>query len=78
MSIENKTKNTTKTVVVCGGSKGGVGKSLCAGSLTDYLLEAKRSVALVDCDKANPDAMIWCGALPANCHFKIPLDRRSA
>lgn len=73
MNKEDKTKNKSKTVVLCCGSKGGVGKSLCAGSLTDCLLEAKRSVALVDCDKANADAALWSGKLPANLHLIVPL-----
>lgn len=72
---ENDTtkKTTTKTVVFCGGSKGGIGKSLMAGSMTDCLLEHKIDVALIDADKANPDAALWCGPLSKERHFKIPL-----
>ena len=42
MNENNSTENekNAKTIVFCGGSKGGVGTSLSAGSLTDCLLEA--------------------------------------
>lgn len=69
--IMSEKKN--KTVVLCGGSKGGIGKSMCAGSLVDCLLEKKVDAALIDCDKANPDAALWCGELPKNRYFRVPL-----
>ena len=62
---ESKEKSVQKTVIYCGGSKGGCGKSLAAGSITDVLLEAGKQVTLLDCDKANADAKLWCGS-PAN------------
>ena len=40
-----------------GGSKGGVGKSMMAVALIDYLLESGQKVVLVECDTSNPD--VW-------------------
>ena len=40
-----------------GGSKGGVGKSMMAVALIDYLLECGQKVVLVECDTSNPD--VW-------------------
>ena len=42
-------------VYYVGGSKGGVGKSLFAFALVDYLLERGQNVLLVDMDTDNPD-----------------------
>ena len=43
------------SIYYIGGSKGGVGKSLFAFALTDYLLNKNRNVLLVDTDTDNPD-----------------------
>lgn len=40
-----------------GGSKGGVGKSMMAVALIDYLLDSGQKVVLVECDTSNPD--VW-------------------
>lgn len=40
---------------VCGGDKGGVGKTCCAISLTESLLAAGQQPSLFDCDPVNPD-----------------------
>jgi hypothetical protein len=47
--------NGNTTIHYIGGSKGGVGKSLFSFALTDYLLNQKRNVLLVDTDTDNPD-----------------------
>ena len=63
MSTGNN-QNATKTIIICSGSKGGVGKSLLAGSLCDAFLDAKKDFTLIDCDAANADAVMWCGSIP--------------
>lgn len=47
--------NSNPQVYYVGGSKGGVGKSLCTFALADYLLNQERNVLLVDTDTDNPD-----------------------
>lgn len=42
-------------IVLVGGSKGGVGKSMVSISLIDHYLEKGRPVALVETDTSNPD-----------------------
>jgi hypothetical protein len=46
-----------RRVYVVGNDKGGVGKSLCAMALLDYLLQQGEKPFLVECDTANPD--VW-------------------
>lgn len=66
-----------KTLVICCGSKGGVGKSLLAGSLCDALIASSADVTLIDCDPANPDAVLWSGQPPAPKnsarYLKVPI-----
>jgi CobQ/CobB/MinD/ParA nucleotide binding domain len=51
-------KNSNSAAIYwVGGSKGGVGKSIVAGALVDYLLERERKVVLIECDTSNPD--VW-------------------
>lgn len=47
--------NIQKSVFYVGGSKGGVGKSLFAFALVDYLLGGNANILLVDTDTDNPD-----------------------
>lgn len=44
-------------IILVGGSKGGVGKSLVCTSLLDYLRHHNRPVLLVEADASNPD--VW-------------------
>jgi hypothetical protein len=60
---KKKANSYTKTIIYCGGSKGGCAKSLGAGSITDALLGLGRQVTLVDCDAANADSRLWCGSV---------------
>lgn len=46
-----------KSIILIGGSKGGVGKSLVAMATLDYLNEAGERVILVESDTSNPD--VW-------------------
>lgn len=48
---------TKRRVYVIGNDKGGVGKSLTAMGLIDYLLQQGEKPFLVECDTANPD--VW-------------------
>jgi hypothetical protein len=48
---------TTYPIYLVGGSKGGVGKSLVALALADYLQRREIRAALVETDTANPDVM---------------------
>jgi len=50
-----------KTLVIFGGSKGGVTKSTSCSSMADCLLEAKQDFVLLDTDPANADAHLICG-----------------
>ena len=48
--------NSGKSMIVVGGSKGGVGKSLVTMTIVDWLHQAKeKSVLLIDSDDNNPD-----------------------
>jgi hypothetical protein len=44
-----------KDIIIIGGSKGGVGKSLVSMSLLDYLLHRKEELLLIETDTSNPD-----------------------
>lgn len=44
-------------IYIAGGSKGGVGKSMIAIALVDYLLDQGQQVLLIDSDTSNPD--VW-------------------
>lgn len=44
-------------VIFVGGSKGGVGKSILAMALLDYLSESSQTPALIETDTSNPD--VW-------------------
>ena len=44
-----------KNIVLIGGSKGGVGKSLVTMATVDLLQEAGESVVLIESDTSNPD-----------------------
>jgi hypothetical protein len=46
---------TRKDIIIVGGSKGGVGKSLVSMSLLDYLQQRKEELLLVETDTSNPD-----------------------
>jgi MinD-like ATPase involved in chromosome partitioning or flagellar assembly len=46
-----------KHIFVVGGSKGGVGKSLVAMALTDFLMKSGETILLIDSDTSNPD--VW-------------------
>ena len=48
--------NLYKLLFLSGGEKGGVGKTMLAKVLTEYLLTNYPEVlALVECDRSNPD-----------------------
>jgi hypothetical protein len=47
----------TKDIYFIGGSKGGVGKSMVALALLDYLIEKGEDVILIESDTSNPD--VW-------------------
>jgi len=47
----------SKHIFVVGGSKGGVGKSLVAMALTDFLTKRGETILLIDSDTSNPD--VW-------------------
>ncbi|HTP30381.1 MAG TPA: P-loop NTPase, partial [Anaeromyxobacteraceae bacterium] len=44
-----------KNIFIVGGGKGGVGKSIVAMTLADYLLEKGEEVLLIESDTSNPD-----------------------
>lgn len=46
-----------KPIYLVGGSKGGVGKSLVAMAMVDYLKQRDEDVILIDADTSNPD--VW-------------------
>ncbi|MDD4913322.1 MAG: ArsA-related P-loop ATPase [Sideroxydans sp.] len=48
-----------KKIVLIGGSKGGVGKSMVSMAIIDYLQEQGESVLLIESDTSNPD--VWKG-----------------
>ena len=53
-----------KPIIVVGGSKGGVGKSLVAMVVVDWLAEGKQQpVVVLDGDNSNPDVAKVCKAL---------------
>ena len=55
--MENTEKSAGKNIIIVGGSKGGVGKSMVAMALMDYLLERGEKLLLIESDTANPD--VW-------------------
>ena len=52
-----------KSVFYVTGSKGGVGKSLVAMALTDFLLDRGESIALIESDLTNPDVAKAYGSI---------------
>ncbi|MEI6420585.1 MAG: protein mobD [Lentisphaerota bacterium] len=48
-----------KKIVLIGGSKGGVGKSMVSMATIDYLQEQGESILLIESDTSNPD--VWKG-----------------
>ena len=53
-----------KSIIVVGGSKGGVGKSLVAMAVIDWLAEGKQQrVVVLDGDNSNPDVAKVCQAM---------------
>lgn len=57
-----------KSVFYVTGSKGGVGKSIVAMALTDFLLSrGQEPVALIESDLSNPDLAKTCGSIVGKC-----------
>lgn len=54
-------------VVLVGGNKGGVGKSLCSMALLDYWLSQNKPVFLVETDRSNPDVAKAYGDSVPHC-----------
>lgn len=59
------TSQPTSKIIFIHGDKGGVGKSMVAQSLADYLMSTGAKVAIVEADTRNPDvARMFSGNLP--------------
>jgi len=63
-----------KKIYMIGGSKGGVGKSLVAMALLDYLHEQSVPMLLIETDTSNPDVAKAYGATIKT--EKVPLDAK--
>lgn len=63
----------SKQIFIVGGSKGGVGKSMVATALIDFLSEQGKSVLLVESDTSNPD--VWKAHSNATDCELIDLDK---
>lgn len=65
----------SKTLFFSSGDKGGVGKSVVAGVVVDWLLASGKSVALIEGDVNMPDVGMRHADAPDLAIFKLPLNR---
>lgn len=53
--VASAASGTCTRIIISDGGKGGVGKSMIASAITDYLLVSGKKVALIEADTQNPD-----------------------
>ncbi len=75
--MEKNQMLTGKPIFYVGGSKGGVGKSIVAGALMDYLVGSGQPVLLVEADTANPDVGWAYETAPGVTYRPINLDHQT-
>lgn len=63
-------------VILVGGSKGGVGKSMVSISLVDYYLERQRPLVLIETDSSNPDVFKIYKQLLDGKTYAVDLDSK--